>query len=203
VERLGPDDSEISFQGTFSGPDAETRARAFDSLRLSGDIVWLTWQSFRRRVIVKSFNAEYHSSSWIPYRVSCVVVHQDGVPAAGPSITASLVLADLGNAVLSSSGLPISFNSLQSALSDPNAFTDGTSGKANAVGAVQVGLSTINAQITQQSALLVGASALHSDPSRYSSTFGGTVNSAGLLAAAVSTRSYIGRIGVNLDGSGS
>jgi hypothetical protein len=39
VERLGPDDTEIQFRGTFSGPAAESRARAFDNVRLSGEIV--------------------------------------------------------------------------------------------------------------------------------------------------------------------
>jgi len=59
VERLGPDDDEIRFQGSFSGPTAEGRARAVDNLRLSGEIVWLTWESFRRLTIVKSFTADY------------------------------------------------------------------------------------------------------------------------------------------------
>lgn len=33
IEPLGPDDDDIQFQGVFSGPDAELRARALDVLR--------------------------------------------------------------------------------------------------------------------------------------------------------------------------
>jgi hypothetical protein len=76
VERLGPDDSEIQFRGTFSGPFAEARARTFDNLRVSGGIVWLTWESFRRRIIINSFIAYYQTRWWIPYQISCVVVDQ-------------------------------------------------------------------------------------------------------------------------------
>ena len=53
VEKLGPDDDEITFKGTFSGPNAKSRVRTFDDLRLSGAIVWLTWESFKRRVVVR------------------------------------------------------------------------------------------------------------------------------------------------------
>ena len=76
VERLGPDDDEIEFQGTFSGPTAEARARAFDQLRVSGEIVWLTWESFRRQIIVRRFIAEFHNPWWIPYRISCVALNR-------------------------------------------------------------------------------------------------------------------------------
>src|ERR1700722_8425959 len=82
VERLGPDDTEIQFRGTFSGPAAESRARAFDNVRLSGEIVWLTWDSFRRQVIIKSFIADYHSPWWISYQISCVVAHQVRIGSA-------------------------------------------------------------------------------------------------------------------------
>jgi hypothetical protein len=204
VERLGPDDGEILFQGTFSGPDAEIRVRAFDNLRLSGDIVWLTWESFRRQVVVKSFVVEYHSPSWIKYRVTCVVVYQEGVVASALSPIAALIFADLGNALSAGSGLPVELTSLQLAFSDTNALTDGTSDKTKAEDAVRVGLAAMDGQIAQQSALIMAAGAEPpTEPSEYRSAFASTVSSAGSLAAAVNARSYIGRIGVNLNGSGS
>jgi hypothetical protein len=201
VERLGPDDGEVAFQGTFSGANAEARVRAFDNLRLSGEMVWLTWESFRRRVVVKSFVADYHSPWWIPYKVSCVVVHQTGVTAAQISTLSALVSSDLGNALSAVAGTAISLTSLQTALCRTNALTRGTSDKAQAVAAVGATLAAINSQITLRSAQLVTPVGANADPGRFSQTLADTVSSAGLLAAAVNAGSYVGRIGANLNGS--
>src|SRR6476620_7719754 len=76
LERLGPDDGDIYFSGTFSGLYAEARMRAMDSLRLTGEVVWLTWDAFRYQVVVRTFTANFHSPWWMSYHVSCVVVQQ-------------------------------------------------------------------------------------------------------------------------------
>jgi hypothetical protein len=202
VERLGPDDGEVAFQGTFSGANAEARVRAFDNLRLSGEIVWLNWESFRRRVVVKSFVADYHSPWWIPYKVSCVVVHQTGVTASQTSTLSAMVSADLGSASAAVAGSGISLTSLQAALSGTNSLTTGTSGQVVAVAAIAGTLDVINSQITLQSAKLAAPVEANAGPSRFSQTLAATVGSAGSLAAAVNAASYVGRIGTNLNASG-
>jgi hypothetical protein len=202
VERLGPDDGEVAFQGTFSGANAETRVRAFDNLRLSGEMVWLTWESFRRRVVVKSLVADYHSPWWIPYKVSCIVVHQTGVAGAQISTLSALVSADLGSALSAVTSSAISLTSLQTALSGANALTRGTSDQAQAVAAVGATLAAINSQITLQSARLIAPVGANADSGSFSQTLADTVSSAGLLAVAVNAGSYVGRIGTNLNGSG-
>jgi hypothetical protein len=202
VERLGPDDGEVAFQGTFSGANAETRVRAFDNLRLSGEMVWLTWESFRRRIVVKSFIADYHSPWWIPYKVSCIVVHQTGVAGAQISTLSALVSADLGSALSAVTSSAISLTSLQTALSGANALTRGTSDQAQAVAAVGATLAAINSQITLQSARLIAPVGANADSGSFSQTLADTVSSAGLLAVAVNAGSYVGRIGTNLNGSG-
>jgi hypothetical protein len=202
LERLGPDDGEVAFQGTFSGPNAEDRVRAFDNLRLSGEIVWLTWESFRRRVVVKSFVAEYHSPWWIPYKVSCVVVHQAGcTPAQALSMLAQ-ISTDLGSALASVAGSTISLTSLQTALFSRNAMTMGTSNQLHAVAAAGATLNSIDGEITQQSALVVAPLGANTDPGTFSPALASTVGAAGLLAAAVNARSYVGRIERRLNGSG-
>jgi len=204
VERLGPDDGEVAFQGTFSGGRAEARARAFDNLRLSGEIVWLTWESFRRRVIVKSFVADYHSPWWIPYKVSCVVVHQTGVTTDQTSTLSALVSADLGSALSAVAGSTISLGPLQNALSSENALTIGTSDQVQAVAAIGATLDVINSQIALQSTQLVASAGASSatNPGNFGQTLAIIVNSAGLLAGAVNAGSYVGRIGTNLNGLG-
>lgn len=165
-------------------------------------MVWLTWESFRRRVVVKSFVADYHSPWWIPYKVSCVVVHQTGVTVAQISTLSALVSSDLGNALSAVAGSAISLTSLRTALSSANALTRGTSDQAQAVAAVGATLAAINSQITVQSAQLVAPVGAIADPGGFGKTFADTVGSAGLLAAAVNAGSYVGRIGTNLNGSG-
>lgn len=197
VERLGPDDGEIGFQGIFSGPNAEGRVRAFDSLRLSGAIVWLRCESFRRQVVVKSFIADYQSPWWIPYNASCVVVHQTGAMTDQTSTVSALVSTDLGNALSASADGGISLATLQSALATANALVPGTSDQVRAVTAVEAVRAALNSQIGKQSAQLIAP--LGMDPEALRQTFAVSVSSAGLLAAAVNARSYVGRIGTNLN----
>jgi hypothetical protein len=200
LERLGPDDGEIAFQGIFSGRNAEARVRAFDDLRLSGEIVWLTWETFKRRVVVKSFVAEYHSPWWIPYKVSCVVAYQSGV-ASGNSTVTALISSDLGNALAAIAGSAVALTLVQSALSSTNAMTTGTTNNGQAVAAVGTTLDVINGQIGQQSAVVTAPLEPNVGSASLCQTLTSMVSSAGLLAAAVNARSYVGRIGRTLNGA--
>jgi hypothetical protein len=200
IERLGPDDDEIQFRGIFSGPTAEARARALDNLRLSGEIVWLTWKSFRRLTIVKSFIADYHSPWWIPYQVSCVVVYQARISPSQGSGLAGLVTADLSSALSAAAGSMISLTSLQAALSATNALTTGTADQTNAVAAIGSTLAVINDAVNQTSATLIAANAPRTTPTEMAQSFASTVNSAASLAALVNVGSYVRRIGVNVAG---
>jgi hypothetical protein len=200
LERLGPDDGEIAFQGIFSGRNAEARVRAFDDLRLSGEIVWLTWETFKRRVVVKSFVAEYHSPWWIPYKVSCVVAYQAGV-ASGNSTVTALISSDLGNALAAIAGSAVALTLVQRALSSTNAMTTGTTNNVQAVAAVGTTLDVINGQIGQQSAVVTAPFEPNVGSASLCQSLTSMVSSAGLLAAAVNARSYVGRIGRTLNGA--
>jgi hypothetical protein len=178
--------------------NAEARVRAFDALRLSGEIVWLTWESFRRQVVVKSFVAEYHSPWWIPYEISCVVVHQAGTTTSQVSTVATQISADLGVAVSALVGSTVSLIPLQLALDRTNAFMPGTLDQIQALAAVDTTQQAINAQIALLSALLM--TQMEPRPESYgtSQAFSAVVDSAGLLATTVNGGFYVGRIGTNL-----
>jgi hypothetical protein len=203
VERLGPDDGEIAFEGTFSGVNAEARVRAFDTLRLSGAIVWLQWETFRRQVVVKSFITEYHSPWWICYKVSCVVVHQSGVTLSSNNTNLSLITADINAALAAASNSPVSLSQLETSVSQPNALISGTSSQGVAIAAVGSALEAINSQIDQQSDLV--ASPLSEEaagPMGFSQGITLMVEGAELLARAVNARSYVGRIRATLQDPG-
>ncbi len=199
IEQLGPDDGDITFEGTFTGPEAELRFRAFDALRLSGDVVWLAWTSFRRLVIVKSFEADYHSPWWIPYRICCVVYVQPSPLALLASSIAASITSDLGAALSFATASPVSLTPLQTALSASNAFTVGTSNQMQAASVTAETLAAINQQIALQGSIVMGAIGPSMDPASLPGALALAAASAGTLANAVNTGSYVGRIGINLN----
>jgi hypothetical protein len=198
LERLGPDDGDIEFRGTFSGPQAEARMRAINNLRLTGEVVWLTWESFRYPVVIKSFMADYHSPWWISYQIGCLVAHQDGAASPQSLALSALVSADLAEAVVAATGTSIQLAPLQAALSTANALTAGTSDQTLAIAAVASSRAAIGQQIAVQTTALATPFGTGAAVSGYGSALRSTVACAGALAAAVNTNSYVGRIGSRL-----
>jgi hypothetical protein len=195
VESLGPDDGEISFHGTASGADADSRVRGINRLRLSGEAVWLTWESFRYRVVIKSLVMEYQSPWWIPFRVSCVVVDQEGTSANAGSALWAMISADLGSAISAVGDQSTDLGALQAVLSGNNVMTAGTFDRGQAINSVEATLVPIRSQISQASAALTSPGERFGG---YSSAFAASVASAGSLATAVNVSAYVGRIGTLL-----
>lgn len=200
IERLGPDDSEIQFDGVFSGSEAENRALTFDNLRLSGQIVWLGWQSFRRLVVVKSFIAEYHNPWWITYQASCVVVRQTVLGDGIGSFLIGTLWSDLGNAQTIAAQAGVSLADLQVALSGGNVATPGTANRQLGLDVVRSTLSVLTDQVDTQSALVSAACPVDRSARALSAYIASAASAAGALAAATATRSYVSRIGVKLNG---
>jgi hypothetical protein len=201
VERLGPDDDDIQFQGIFSGPTAQARVVAFDNLRMSGEIVWLTWESFRRRVIIRSLTADYHSPWWIPYQIKCTVADQRQIAAPQQASLAAVLSADIGAALLYAVGAGTSLMTLQVAMSAANALIAGSADQSIAIARTDSVMQSVNGQVDQLSSVLVRSSPSNASASGLSDSYVSKVGAAGSLAAAVNVRSYVGRIGMNIAGS--
>jgi hypothetical protein len=198
VERLGPSDSDIYFHGTFSGPDAEARVRAMDDLRVTGRVVWLTWESFRYEVIVKTFLADYQSPWWISYQVSCLVVHQTAAVAQQSRPQRALVAADLGYALAAITGTAIQLRSLIAALAAENVLAPGAADQSCAVAAVESSTSAIDQHIAWHTHALESGFGQKTEATEYEHLVAKVVESAGLLAAAVKAKAYVRRIGRRL-----
>jgi len=198
IERLGPEEGDIIFNGTFSGAKAEGRMRMLDNLRAAGKIVWLTWESFRRQIIVKDLEADYHSPWWIPYRITYAVVDQKLCTVSGVFSLAAVISADLGNALTAASGSTLQLGVLQASLSPPNALVTGSAAHAQASIAVSDMLSSIDLQIARQSNNVATNISAAADLAEQSEAFTTIVSTAGALAASVATRSYVGRMKANL-----
>jgi hypothetical protein len=198
VESLGPEDGEIVFRGTFSGPDAETRVQLLDNLRLSGAVIWLRWESFRRQIVVKNLVADYHSPWWIPYQVSCIVVHQTGATNALPDVIRTLISTDLASAESAAYGSGLQLAPLRVSLSSTNVLTPGTSDQTQAMSTISLALATANQQVAEQSFMLNRPLGGSPNIEVQATALAAMVGCAGSLASAINTRSYIGRIASNL-----
>lgn len=103
IDAMGRDDRPLEWSGIFVGPNAKTRAKYLDGLRIAGNQVLLTWADFRYLVVVKSFEGDYQRFYQVPYRIGCEVVQDQSQPVNSVS---SVSLDDAVNGdVTTGSGL--------------------------------------------------------------------------------------------------
>jgi hypothetical protein len=180
IDALGPDPADINFSGIFTGPDAADRARLLDVLRVAGETLPLAWDAFIYTVIVESFEADYRSPWWVPYRLSCTVLRDE----AASLTTAAIELAPTLSADLLSAG---SFAATASAaIGISGATTVGTAANAAAQASLGATLASIDTQIAFNTAAM------------QSSDLSATVSAAGLLAQLTAARAYTARAARNL-----
>ena len=83
VDAMGADEADISWAGIFSGAEAPDRARALDALRMAGGALPLVWGAAFYTVAIARFEAEFRSPWWVPYRIRCTVLRNEGAAPAG------------------------------------------------------------------------------------------------------------------------
>lgn len=99
IDVLGRDDSDITWDGILSGPDAVMRAGLLDSLRIGGVEQRLWWDRFDYRVVITECQLSYRKPWWIPYRIRCKVVQdQAWVPPVAEMTAQQRVVTDIGAA---------------------------------------------------------------------------------------------------------
>lgn len=193
IDDLGPDDSDIEFRGTFSGSQAESRARALDDLRLRGRPVWLSWNSFRYWVVVQTVRLDYRTSSWIHYQVSCLVVDQPGTGAINVPTAQAQLASDLTSATSAALSAGIDMSALAPILSAASGYPPGSAARAmakNQVAAYRSQLDTVLAGALDANGAFPGPQPALS--------FASIVNGAGLLGKAANAAAYLGRVARSL-----
>ena len=100
IDAMGADDADIPWSGRFRGKQAEARARILEGYRKTGQVLLLRWSTYRYKVIVQSFKAEYQQPFEIPYSVNCTVISDESTPVLTgiPGID-ELIGSDLGRAL--------------------------------------------------------------------------------------------------------
>lgn len=152
IDAMGADDSPIAWSGIFSGPDATSRARTLDLLRIQGLPQQVMWGDFAYTVIVSFFSAEYQRATWVPYRISCVVLADAGVVLSQVATTfAASLLADLGAAA----GLaPLDVTAATTALGMAGVGTRGSAANGAAVAALAATAAAVTRGLSASGAAL-------------------------------------------------
>jgi hypothetical protein len=200
IDALGRDDADISFAGIFTGDDATLRARLLDEMRALGTLLPLTWDVFFYTVLIAQFQADYTTSNWIPYKITCTVLRDEASALIETALSlGATVLSDVGTAIAQAASAGTDLSSLQTAVSDPSSMVRDTA----AYGVAQSGMA--NAQSSIASAIAVPEPVLATSAVTLSgSTAGGVASLASSVAAAQQisqltvAQAYVGRAATNL-----
>ena len=200
IDALGRDDADICFAGIFCGDDATLRARLMDEMRASGALLPLTWDVFFYTVVISQFQADYATTNWIPYRITCTVLRDEASALIEAALSlGATVLSDIGTAVGQAASGGVDLSSLQTAMSDPSA----TVRDSAAYGVAQSGLA--GAQSSLSSAIGAPATTLPASAVTSSGTAAGgvasltsAVSAAQRLSQLTVAQAYVGRAASNL-----
>jgi hypothetical protein len=203
VDVLGRFDRDIQWSGLFNGVDAISRALALDAIKNAGAPVTLTWGTFNRQVVIKTFEPDYGSDGMmVSYSITCLVIPSVQLTAAptllsqlGSDISSAIGVPNLGATVSTAlttaqSALPIAgvliggskaFQTLSSAVTSAQTVTSAAQGAAGST------LSSISGAASASGAIFGSTSALAQ-----------AVSASGVEATATEALSYVSRAATNL-----
>jgi hypothetical protein len=193
VELLGPDEDDIRFRGVFSGPNAETRARSFDALRMDGATVPLSWESFRYDVILRSFRASFVNPWWIPYTVGLLVVRRQVDPVSSTGNQPGSLQSDILAVTALAPEIGISLSALSDGQLLQDAATIGSDANLKVSALLSEAIASVNALISEAGSALgsaPGSSILRQAPG---SAMSAQTRAAELLSIDLTVRSLLSR----------
>ena len=187
IDALGPDPADLAWSRHLHRAGLPPTAHAgLESgcaarwMRWAGLPLLLAWDAFFYTVVIESFEADYRSPWWIPYRLSCAVLRDE----AAVLVTAALSLAPTIAADLASAGLFASAAAL--AVSKPGATSAGTASYAAATARVNTTVSSLNSQIAA------------AEPALHVPDVPSAMAAAGQLAQLTAAHAYTARAARNL-----
>ena len=89
IQALGSDPRPITWSGRFRGTDATDRADSLDLMAQNGLPVDLTWYSYSRTVLIKSFDAKFMQFYEVPYTITVEVLSNNDTASQTAQNTAS------------------------------------------------------------------------------------------------------------------
>jgi hypothetical protein len=208
IHAMGPDDRNMEWSGFFRGPQAVSRARQIDAMRIAGKAIDLTWSDFTKKVVIQNFQVDYTKGGFLlPYQISCVVV-----PAKAPSKAAGLdttVKADLATS-LGIDGLAQkaqdAISLAQKAMPVIGVLTAGSPafiGLTSAVGTASSVVSGVQSAASSQLASLATAAVSSGGVFGSLSGLSAGADAASSLSTATAAADSLGRVASNLSRVGS
>lgn len=77
IDVMGRDDDDIAWKGVLTGPEALTRVKQLDTMRIAGDVVPLIWAKFRYQVVISQLEANFERWYQIPYQITVIVLNDN------------------------------------------------------------------------------------------------------------------------------
>ena len=149
-------------------------------MRVGGLQLLLTWDAFLYTVIIESFEADYRSPWWIPYRLSCSVLRDE----AAAIVTAAVALAPAIATDLAAAGSLATLSA--AAIGAPGATTAGTAAYKSATATLNTNVASLDAQIAT------------AEPAIQANDIPTAITACGLLAQLTAARAYTARAARNL-----
>jgi hypothetical protein len=185
--------------GALSGPDATERARILAALREAGEVLPLTWDVFFYSVLVQSFRAEFQSAWWIPFRLTCAVLRDEGT---APPADALSLIGSIGADLASASGFAPAGVDLAPAAAlaaAPGAATRGTAAYDGASGGLAAANFALSAALSGGEAMFAPDAIFDAaTPSAGAEAIEAAVQGAGRLAGLSAAGAYVRRAAANL-----
>jgi hypothetical protein len=201
IDALGPLPTDIAWTGIFSGPDATLRARMLDTLRAQGTALTLTWDVFFYSVIIRTFEASYRNTAWVPYRIEVAVVQDnaqvltadivDLVTDTSDDAAAAVAAAALGGVLLAG---------VAPAIAASGATVRGTSAYFFASSAVMQAQASVDAAFSATDA---GLGSYVANGVASAGDVAGMITVAGNAANLASSQAYLNRLNTNMINAGS
>lgn len=209
IQAMGYDHAPIGWNGLFFGPDAVSRAKQVDAMRIAGIPVKLTWGDFSYMVYVESFTAAWERFYKLPYQVSCVILSEALAASSDPgfdqTIAADNTLAQSLGAKVGDSTLTGLLSTMDSAIKGVSTFAGQATATINSViapvAAVAQRVQILTASVTNtiQNVATLGGILPNTGIARAAGRLNAQVSAATQLPILQQLQSVTGRITTNLN----
>lgn len=207
IDAMGADHRDIAWSGRFRSANAESRARLLDGYRIGGQPLLLQWSTYRYRVIVRSFEANYEQPFEIPYSISCLVVEDQSAPVlSGIPLLDEVIGSDLGRALGLSDSIAVAsvasaVATVQQTINTANTLQGAPASTIQQVtSTLSAAQQAVGATITASEASLAAGSAIAAggSPAAIAGTLSSQATGLGQLSQLYQLSSTLTRMGKNL-----
>jgi hypothetical protein len=154
IDAMGVDPRPITWSGRFRGADATTRANLLDQMVQQGLPVELTWYSYSRTVLVKSFDMKFMQFYEVPYTITVEILSNNDVSApASPNTASDAINGQVADAQDQTTALNVP--SITAAMSPISSLALNAGGLANVL--TNTATSAISAAYSASGSVFAGA----------------------------------------------